>query len=86
MDHSASIRRRLDRSLDPPQYVDEEIPTVTRVFRDPANRGRVRAPRGTLTGSLRLTGSFRELTPGSYSLRITRLSIFTGSRNMDWAI
>lgn len=79
-------RRFLDRRHNPPEFVDEEVPTVSRnllVLR----RGRVRSPRGTILGSVRLTGSIRPLSaPGTFSLRVTRVSVFTGSRNMAWFI
>lgn len=80
-------RRFLDTRRDPPEFVDEQLPTNTRnllVIR----RGRVRAPRGTITGSMRLTGSYRPFAghPGSYSLRVTRVSLFAGSRDVAWHI
>lgn len=65
------------------EYKDAEIPTVTRTFSWPQRRGvRVRAARGTISatggyleGSHRLTGSHYDLAPGSYSMRVFRLSI-----------
>ena len=79
-------RRYLDRRTNPPRYVDEELPTSTVTFRGPLRRGAVRAPRGTILGSFRVTGSFYDYAPGSYSLRITRLSVFAGSREAQWMI
>src|SRR3990167_6526737 len=80
-------RRFLDTRHDQPAFVDEVLPTTSRnllVLR----RGRVRAPRGTIVGSLRLTGSFRPFAghPGSFSLRVTRVSLYSGSRDVAWFI
>lgn len=76
--------RRLDPRTDPPSFVDEQLPTksVRLAAGQVGNRGgRFRAPHGTMIGSYRITGSWRELTaPGTYSLRLTRLSILMGSR------
>ncbi|GEM_PF-4742280 len=82
-----SSTKRLDRQAIPPRYVDEELPTTTKLL-FPIRRGRVRAPRGTILGSMYLTGSARSpiSSPGSFSLRVTRVSVFTGSRNMEWFI
>ncbi len=76
----------LDTQKNPPEFVDQVIPTDSKnlLF---AKRGRMRAPHGSGVGSITLTGSWRTLTgPGTYSLRITRVSLFTGSRNMEWGI
>lgn len=79
-----STRRFLDRQRNPPEYVDEELPTTTVQLGGASNVGRARAPRGTAVGSLRLTGSYQPLAPGTYSLRVTRLSVFAGSREVTW--
>jgi len=73
------------RFLDPQtgQFVDAELPTATVKFAWPERRGAlVRATQGTIgansgyiVGSYRITGSHYDLTPGTYSLRINRLSI-----------
>ena len=78
--------RRIDPRLNPPDYVDEPLPTDSKVLLV-LRRGRIRAPRGTILGELRLTGSVRPLSsPGSFSLRVTRVSIVAGSRQVDWHI
>ncbi len=79
--------RRQDPSQNPPRIIDEPWPTVSVTLRGPLRRGRVRAPAGTIAGSYYLTGSHRQLgAPGTYSLRITRVSIATGSRETGWFI
>lgn len=79
-------RRRLDLGLDPPEFVDEILPTTSLTFRGPERRGVERAPHGTIRGSLRIGGTFYENAPGTYSLRITRLSVFSGSRESMWSL
>lgn len=80
------VRRFLDKSRDPPEFVDEELPTITVKLQGPERRVRERAPHGTVAGSYRVTGSFYEAAIGTYSLRVTRVSIFSGSRNSAWHI
>ena len=80
-------RRYLDKQLSPPDYVAEELPTRTIKLRGPARRGVSRAPAGTILGSYRITGSWREASaPGTYSARITRLSVFAGSPETRWFV
>ena len=79
-------RRRLDLGLDPPEFVDDILPTTSLTFRGPERRGVERAPHGTQRGSYRVTGTFYENAPGTYSLRITRLSVFSGSREALWSL
>lgn len=79
-------RRYLDRQLDPPEYVDEELPTTTVKLRLPGRKGRERAPHGTAIGSIRLTGSYHETDRGTYSLRVTRVSVASGSRETGFAV
>jgi len=65
------------------QFVDAELPTTTVKLLWPERRGAlVRATQGTvgansgyIVGSYRITGSHYDLTPGTYSLRIHRLSV-----------
>ena len=78
-------RRFLDPQRVPAAMVDEVLPTSSKNLLV-LKRGRVRAPRGTIQGSMRITGSMRPFNPGTFSLRVTRVSVFTGSRNMAWAI
>lgn len=77
-------RRMLDPYANPPQYTDEELPVRSVKLQGPERRTSVRGPHGTGVGSLRITGSFHELAKGTNSLRITRLSLFSGSRNNSW--
>ena len=79
--------RRTDPAQNPPREVDEVLPTVSVTLRGPLKRGRVRAPAGTIAGSYFITGSHRQLgAPGTFSLRITRVSIASGSRETGWFI
>lgn len=78
--------RFLDRQRNPPDFVDEELPTTTVVLRGPIRRGLMRAPRGTIPGSYRITGSYYPFSRGTYSLRVTRLSVFSGSRGNSWFV
>ena len=68
-------RRMLDPYANPPRYVDEEVPVRSIKLQGAEGRVYERGPHGTALGSLRLTGSFHELAPGSNSVRITRLSL-----------
>lgn len=77
---------RMDPSGDPPAFVDVKLPTVSSAFRGPLRRGDVRAPRGTIIGSYRVTGSHYDNAPGTYALRVTRVSVYSGSRGNRWAI
>ena len=85
-DRQFVTERRLDPALDPPEYKDVELPTMSVKLQGALRRSRERAPHGTVFGSLRLTGSFHELGKGTASLRVTRLSLFSGSRNNAWHI
>ncbi len=88
MSHTESrfMRRFIDYQVDPPAIVDEDLPTTT-VKLTIGKGGRFRAPHGTQTGSYRITGSHRELTaPGTYALRVTRVSVASGSRETNWYI
>lgn len=74
-------RRFLDKQLNPWDYVDDELPT-TIVLRGAAGRVATRAPRGTAAeGSYHITGSNYDFNPGTYSLRITRLSLSVQGTN-----
>ena len=71
-----TTRRYLDKRRDPWEYVDDELPTTTINLRGALKRVSVRAPRGTVAeGSYRITGTHYDFGPGTYSLRITRLSL-----------
>jgi len=75
-------RRYLDRMRNPPEYVDEELPTKTvKIFKRAYGRGTVvHGQIGTVVmGSIHFSGSHYDFGPGSYSLRITRRSVYVGS-------
>lgn len=86
IDRVVVSKRFRDPQIDPPMFQDEELPTLSKTLRGAQRKGRERLPHGSALGSLRLTGSQREFSPGSYSLRVTRVSLSTGSRNMAWFI
>jgi len=68
--------RYYDRRRDPPAYVDVELPTTTLKLKGALKRVSTRAPIGTVAeGSYRITGSHYDFAQGTYSLRITRLSL-----------
>ncbi len=79
-------RRFLDPLGNPPDYADEVLPVQSVVLQGALRKSSERGPHGTATGSYRLSGSFYETAMGSNSLRITRLSLFSGSRNNGWYI
>ncbi len=80
-------RRYLDPATDPPRYVDEKLPTETVKFQGALRTSRDRAPAGTAQGSYRIAGTFQVTGGrGTYSLEITRLSLYSGSRGNAWAI
>ena len=81
-----TTRRMLDPYGNPPRYVDEELPVVSVKLQGIERKTSERGPHGTAVGSLRLSGSFYETAKGTNSLRITRLSLFSGSRNHSWFI
>lgn len=70
-----TTRRYLDPAKSPPQYIDEELPTITVKLLGPERRASARMPAGTIAGSFRITGTNYDLTPGTYSFRATRLSV-----------
>jgi hypothetical protein len=85
-DRFFTVKRFLDPESNPPTYKDEELPTQTVKFQGHSRKVRERAPHGTTLGSVRLTGSYYETALGTYSLRVTRVSVFSGSRNNAWHI
>ena len=86
VDRTSTTKRFLDKRRNPWEYVDEELPTTTIKRGLPEKVGRARAPHGTAIGSYRITGSHYDFSPGTYSLRVTRLSVACGSREACWAI
>lgn len=78
-----SSERLFDPARNPPEFVDRQLPTFSVQLIGPGRgRGFSRAPRGgTIEGSYRVTGSWKELSaPGTFSLRIVKMNVFTGSR------
>lgn len=90
-------RAMLDDMRNPPEYVEEKLPTRTfKLF--------ARSKMGTLydpeihtnasplnVGSMQFSGSHYDFAPGSYSLRIIRRSVYVGStdrRNiqLEWRL
>lgn len=57
------------------RYVDLELPTITVKLQGVNRRAITRAPIGSVEGSFRVTGSHYNLAPGTYSLRVTRVSV-----------
>jgi len=75
-------RRFLDEMRNPPEYVDEKLPTKTvQIFKRAFGRGTVvHGQIGTVEmGSIHFSGSHYDFGPGSYSLRVTRRSVYVGS-------
>jgi len=74
-------RRYLDRMRNPPEYVDEELPTKTvKIFKRKQQGTAIDSSLGDLNfGSIQFTGSYYSFSQGSYSLRITRHTIGVGS-------
>lgn len=69
-------KRFLDKQKNPWEYRDEELPTVTVKLKGAARRVVTRAPLGTAAeGSYRITGSHYDFSPGTYSLRVTRVHV-----------
>ena len=80
-------RRYLDPATDPPSYVDEKLPTETVKFQGALRTSMDRAPHGSELGSYQVGGTFQVTGGrGTHSLRITRLELYTGSRNNKWHI
>lgn len=74
-------RRYLDRMRNPPEYMDEELPTKTvKVFKRKQQGTAIDNSLGDLNfGSIKFSGSNYDFAPGSYSLRIIRHNISIGS-------
>jgi hypothetical protein len=83
---SFQTRKFKDRILDPPEFVDEEVPSLTIKLPYRGLQGRQRAPRGTHTGTYYIKGTQYDTGIGTYGVRITRLSVFAGSRDVFWHI
>ena len=74
-------RRFLDPMRNPPEYVDESLPTQTvKIFKRNRIGTAIDNSLGDLNfGSIQFTGSHYDFAPGSYSLRITRHTLGVGS-------
>ena len=83
-----TTRQFLDKQRNPWEYVEEELPTTTVKLKGAARRASARAPRGTAAeGSYRIVGSHYDKSLGTYSLRITRLSLAVmGSTNFQGTV
>ena len=85
-------RRFLDESRNPPEYVDEKLPTKSVKIFARWKPGTLFDPEIHTTaaplnmGSFQFSGSHYDFAPGSYALRITRRSVYVGStdrRNVE---
>ena len=87
-------RRFLDKRRNPWEYVDEELPTTTvKIFAREKPGTAVHGQIGTVNmGSIHFSGSHYDFGLGSFSLRITRRSVYVGSvmpsRNteLEWSL
>ena len=87
-------RRAYDRRRNPPEYIDEELPTQTvKIFARRKAGTAVHGQIGTVNmGSIYFSGSHYDFAPGTYSLRIIRRSVYVGSvmptRNteLEWSL
>lgn len=86
-------RRFLDRMRNPPEYVDEELPTKTVKIFSRNKQGTILDSNSGLTnmGSIHFSGSHYDFAPGSSSLRVIRRSVHIGSRvsygaNYEWKL
>jgi len=88
----STTQRLYDRRRDPPEYVDEQLPTATvRIFsRNKQGTILSLADGLTIMGSVHFSGSHYETAPGSFSLRIIRRSVYIGSAkqalDMEWRL
>lgn len=81
VNHSLITRRFYDRRRNPPQYVDEELPTQTVHIFARRKQGTIldSASGVTAMGSIYFSGSYHNDAPGSYSMRVTRRNVAIGS-------
>lgn len=86
VDRQSVTQRYLDRMRNPPEYVDDELPTKTVHLINRAQQGTIiDSNSGALNmGSVYFSGSHYDDAPGSFSLRITRRHAAVGS--MDTAV
>ena len=73
--------QRFDKRRNPPEYVGEELPTTTVKIFSRRKQGTILSLGDGLTimGSIQFTGSHYDFAPGSFSLRVTRRSVYIGS-------
>ena len=96
IERTSFTRRYLDNMKNPPEYVDETLPTKTIKIFSRKKQGTLMDPctiGGSIgiMGSIHFSGSHYDFSPGSYSLRITRRSVHVGSRtsygaNVEWKL
>jgi len=82
VDRASFTPRFLDRMRNPPEYVDQELPTKTfKLFKRRFMGGTMIDSTHSAVnfGSIEFSGSQHEFSPGSYSLRITRQHMGLGS-------
>ena len=83
MDETRTIvtRKFLDEMRNPPEYVEERLPTKTsKIFTRTKMGTCIDNSLGDINvGSIAFSGSHYEFSPGSYSLRITRHTLGIGS-------
>lgn len=79
-----STKKFLDKRPSPWEYVDEELPTISvRICANGRRTPRVRGTGGVVNaGSYWLSGTYQ----GTYSLRVTRVSVASGSPGALWSI
>ena len=78
-------RKLLDKSRDPWEYVDQELPTKTKKIFSRTKLGTIidSASGAVNMGSVQFSGSHHDFAPGSYSFRVTRQSVYVGSMAPD---
>ncbi len=83
----------LDKRRNPPEYVDEELPTKTVHIFSRNKLGTILDPSSgvTIMGSISFSGSHYDFSPGSFALRITRRNVSIGSAtypklNFEWKL
>jgi len=74
---SFTTRKLLDKSRDPWEYVDQELPTKTKQIFARRKQGTMldSASGDTIMGSVAFSGLHHDFSPGSYSLRVTRRTL-----------
>ena len=78
-------KKFLDKSRDPWEYVDQELPTQTKRIFSRAKQGTIidSASGAMNMGSVQFSGSHYDYAPGSYSFRVTRRVAAVGSASLN---